>query len=178
MKKNDIKLRINNSVEKRQLCRVKFDYDDNTWFVFPLLTNDKLFLCANEDEFILNGYSIRRFKDVEKVQYEVDKIFSMVKSEGIIDQVLIPKIDMTDYQTIFTSLKERNKNIIVENEKAQENQYSFVIGRVIKATKTKVVMKHFDADGIWEEELYEIPYSRITSISFDTRYVNVFSKYI
>ena len=35
-----------------------------------------------------------------------------------------------------------------------------------------------DADGIWEEELYEIPYNKITSVSFDTRYVNVFSKYL
>ena len=43
MKKSDIKILLNNSIEKRQLCRVKFDYDDNTWFVFPLLINDKLF---------------------------------------------------------------------------------------------------------------------------------------
>ena len=64
--KSDIKILLNNSIEKRQLCRVKFDYDDNTWFVFPLLINDKLFLCANEEDFILNGYSIRRFKDVVK----------------------------------------------------------------------------------------------------------------
>ena len=28
---------------------------------------------------------------------------------------------MTDWQTIFTSLKELNKNIIVENEKAEED---------------------------------------------------------
>ena len=178
MKKSDIKLLINNSIEHRQLCRVKFDYDDNTRFVFPLATNDNLFLCANEEEFILNGYSIRRFRDIEKVHYEVDKIFSMIKSEGIIDQVLTPKIDMTDWQTIFTSLKEKNKNIIVENEKTEEADYSFVIGRIIKSTKAKVVMQHFDADGIWEEELYEIPYNKITSVSFDTRYVNVFSKYL
>ena len=178
MKKSDIKLLINNSIEHRQLCRVKFNYDDNTWFVFPLATNDNLVLCANEEEFILNGYSIRRFKDIEKVQYEVGKIFSMIKSEGIIEQVITPKVDMTDWQTIFASLKEQNKNIIVENEKAEEDEYSFVIGRIIKATKTKVVMKHFDAEGIWEEELYEIPYNKITSVSFDTRYVNVFSRYL
>ena len=164
--------------KKESMCRVKFDYDDNTWFVFPLATNEKLVLCANEEEFILNGYSIRRFRDIKKAQCEVDKIFSMVKSEGIIEQLVTPKIDMMDWQTIFTSLKEQNKNIIVENEKAEEDDYSFVIGRIIKATKTKVIMQHFDSDGIWEEELYEIPYNKITSVSFDTRYVNVFSKYL
>ena len=178
MKKSDIKLLTNNSVEKRQLCRVKFDYGNSTWYVFPLITNDKLFLCANEEEFILNGFSIRRFKDVDKAEYQDGKILSMIQTEKISERILVPDIDMSDWQTIFTSLKEQNKNIIVENEKAEEDDYSFVIGRIIKATKTKVVMQHFDADGIWEEELYEIPYNKITSVSFDTRYVNVFSKYL
>ena len=76
------------------------------------------------------------------------------------------------------SLKEKNINIIIENEKAKENEDSFIIGRIIKATKTKVVMQHFDADGIWEEEFYEVPYTKITSISFGTRYVETFSKYL
>ena len=169
MKKSEIKELINKSVDHRQLCRVKFDYDDNTRFVFPLLTNDKLFLCANEDDFILNGYSIRRFKDVEKAEYQDGKIFSMVQAEKIDEKITVPNIDMTDWQTIFASLKEQNKNIIVENEKAEEDDYSFVIGRIIKTTKTKVVMQHFDADGIWEEEFYEVPYTKITSVSFGTR---------
>lgn len=178
MKKCDIKLLINSSIVQRQLCRVRFDYDDNTWFIFPLLANDKMFLCANEEEFMLNGYSIRRFKDVEKAEYQEGKIFSMIQAEKIDERISVPNIDMSDWQTIFTSLKEQDKNIIVENEKAEENEDSFVIGRIIKATKTKVVMQHFDAEGIWEEELYEIPYSKITSVSFNTRYVDIFSKYI
>ena len=64
------------------------------------------------------------------------------------------------------------------NEKAEEDDYPFLIGRIIKATKTKVVMQHFDADGIWQEELYEVPYTKITSVSFGTRYVDTFSKYL
>ena len=178
MKKSEIKELINKSVDHRQLCRVKFDYDYNTWFVFPLLTNDKLFLCANEDDFILNGYSIRRFKDVVKAEYQDGKILSMIQEEKISERILEPNIDMSDWQTIFTSLKEQNKNIIVENEKAEEDDYPFLIGRIIKATKTKVVMQHFDADGIWQEELYEVPYTKITSVSFGTRYVDTFSKYL
>ncbi len=178
MKKSDIKQLINKSIEQRRLCRIKFDYDDNTWFVFPLLANDKLFLCANEDDFILNGYSIRRFKDIEKTEYQDGKILSMIKAESIDAKIIVPDVNMTDWQTIFTSLKELNKNIIVENEKAEENEDSFIIGRIIKATKSKVVIQHFDADGIWEEEFYEVPYTRITSVSFGTRYVETFSKYL
>ena len=178
MKKSDIKEVVNNSAEQRRLCRIKYDYDNNVQFGFPLLSNEKLFLCANENDFILDGYSIRCFKDVERVESENDKYFSMLKAEKIDASIIVPTVDMTDWQTIFTSLKEKKLNVIVENEKAEENEDSFVIGKIIKATKTKVVMQHFDAEGVWEEELYEIPYSKITSVSFDTRYINVFSKYL
>ena len=102
----------------------------------------------------------------------------MIQAEKISEKILVPDIDILDWQTIFTSLKEQNKNIIVENEKAEEDDYSFVIGRIIKTTKIKVVMQHFDADGIWEEEFYEVPYTKITSVSFGTRYVETFSKYL
>jgi len=176
MTKSEVKQLVNQSIEQRQLCRMTFDYDNNTWFVFPLATSDKLFLCANEDDFILNGYSIRRFRDVKKVEYQEGKIFSMIKSEGVMEQLIVPEVDMTDWQTIFTSLKE--ENIIIENEKAMENECAFVIGKIMKITKTKVAMRIFDADGIWEEDLYEIPYNKITSVSFGTRYVKTFSKYI
>ena len=102
----------------------------------------------------------------------------MIKTEKIDAKIIVPDVDMTDWQTIFTSFKEKNINIIIENDKAEENEDSFIIGRIIKATKTKVVMQHFDADGIWEEEFYEVPYTKITSIGFGTRYVETFSKYL
>ena len=169
---------INTAITKKQLCRVEFDYDDNSQFVFPLLTNDKLFLCANEDDFILNGFSLRRFRDVNKAEYQEGKTFSMIKAERIIEKIIVPTVDITSWQTFFESLKSQNKNIIVENEKAEEDEDSFIIGRIIKTTKTKVVMQHFDVEGIWEEEFYEVPYNKITSVSFGTRYVETFSKYL
>ena len=44
--------------------------------------------------------------------------------------------------------------------------------------KTKVIFQHFEADGIWQENDYEITYSQITSVTFDNRYINTYSKYI
>lgn len=102
----------------------------------------------------------------------------MVKEEGILDNISTPEIDITDWRTVFESLKRLDKNIIVENEKASDGEIAFVIGKIIKFIKTKVVMQHFDVEGIWEKELCEIPFSKITSVSFSTRYVEVFSKYI
>ena len=42
----------------------------------------------------------------------------------------------------------------------------------------RVFFKHFDADGIWQDECYEIPFSQITSVTFASRYVDIFSKYV
>ena len=37
---------------------------------------------------------------------------------------------------------------------------------------------YFNAKGQWEPEVYTIDIAAITQIAFDTRYVNVFSKYL
>jgi hypothetical protein len=39
-------------------------------------------------------------------------------------------------------------------------------------------MRGFDADGIWDEEPTEILFSNVTSVTFGSRYVEVFSKYV
>ena len=48
----------------------------------------------------------------------------------------------------------------------------------MKVLKNKVLFRHFDADGIWQDEPYEILFSQITTVTFGSRYVEVFSKYV
>lgn len=71
-----------------------------------------------------------------------------------------------------------NINIIVEKESLNDDECEFAIGKIVKVLKTKVIFKGFDADGVWQEDFYEIPYSQITSVTFASRYVDVFSKYV
>ena len=82
---------------------------------------------------------------------------------------------MADSFYIFT---ENEKNIIVEKESLNEDECEFVIGRIEKIYKKFVYVYHFDADGVWQDKPYRIPYAEITSVSFGTRYVEVFSKYL
>jgi len=177
MKKTEIKEIVNNSIEQKKLCRLFFRYDKNYYYYFPLCANDKLFLGAEEDDFIIDGYSIRRFVDVTKVQIKDDKCLEILKNEGIIDSIKKPNIDISNWETVFNSLKLLNKNIIVEKE-SLDDEFEFVIGRIDKVYKNFVYVYHFDADGIWQEEPYKIHYAAITSVSFDTRYVEVYSKYL
>lgn len=169
---------IKGSIDQRNLCRIYFNYDPYYWYLFPLMTSDKLFLGAEEDDFIIDGYSIRRFADVTKVQIKEDKCIEILKTEGISSGIEIPNIDISTWETVFTSLQKTNINIIVEKENIKQDETEFVIGRIHKVCKKHVYIYHFDADGIWQEEPYRVPYSGMTSVSFGTRYVETFSKYL
>lgn len=178
MTKTKIKEIINNSISHRNLCRVFFRYDVNYRYYYPLITSDKLFLGTEEDDFILDGYSIRRYIDITKIQMKEDKCVEILKREGIDNSIQIPNIDIANWETVFISLQKYNKNIIVEKESLNEKEWIFAIGRIDRVFKKFVYLYHFDADGIWVEEPIKILYTDITSVSFDTRYVEIFSKYI
>ena len=90
----------------------------------------------------------------------------------------LPDLDLTDWHSVFLSLQRIGKNIIVEKESLDEDEWEFAIGHIEKVLKNKLLFKHFDADGIWQEELLEIPFSQITTVKFGSRYVETFSKYI
>lgn len=178
MKKSEIKELVSSAIKPPNLCRVYFKYDENYYYYFPLQTSEKLFLGVEEDDFILDGFSVRRFCDVKKVEIKNDKCIEILRHEGLLNDLTVPEIDLTDWHSTFLSLQRLNKNVIIERDSLSEEEYEFYIGRIEKVLKTKILFRHFDADGVWEDELYEIPFSRITSVTFDSRYVNVFSKYV
>lgn len=178
MTKTKIKEIVNNSINQRNLCRIFFRYDVNYFYYYPLVSGDKLFLGIEEDDFILDGYSIRRYVDVKKVQIKDDKCVEILKREGIENSIQTPNVDVSNWETVFNSLKVLDKNIIVEKDSLNEKEWEFTIGKIDKVFKKFVYVYHFDANGIWQEEPYRIPYTDITSVSFGTRYVDAFSKYI
>lgn len=75
-------------------------------------------------------------------------------------------------------MKKMNINVIVEKESLNEDECEFTIGKIDRVLKKCVYIYHFDADGVWDDEPYRIPYTEITSVSFGTRYVETFSKYL
>jgi len=77
---------------------------------------------------------------------------------------------------IWNPLFQNGRNIIVESE--VKGDILFTIGRIERLMNEKVLIRHFDADGAWEKKVREIAYSNIMKVSFDTRYITVFSKYL
>ncbi len=84
MTKAEIKRIVNSCIELRNLCRVFFRYDANYWYYFPLISNDKLFLGAEEDDFIIDGYSIRRYTDIKKVEIKMIFVLKSYKRKELL----------------------------------------------------------------------------------------------
>jgi hypothetical protein len=178
MTKIEIKEIIKGAMEGIEVANVYFRFDQNYSNLIPLALNDKLFLAIEEDDFIFDGYSIYRFKDVTKIKIKKDMCDEILKKEGLTSNIIVPNVDISNWKTVFESLKSINKNIIVEKQSIEEENAEFVIGRIEKTYNNFAYVWNFDADGIWDDSPTKIPYSEITNITFGSRYIDIFSKYI
>lgn len=178
MKKSKIKNRIQKYAEQREMCRVFYNYDYYYKHYFPLKISDKLFLCAEEEDFNLDGFTIRRFKDVTEVKKRRGRYRDIDIKEGVLDNLTVPDVDIKNWKTVMKSLKRLGCNIIVEHESYNEDEWIFGIGKIIKIKDKHIILKHFDSNAEWQDNLLEIPYKDITSVTFGSRYVEVFSKYL
>ncbi len=177
MTKKEIKKIISDAIGTKALCRVYMNFDPYYFYYYPLKMSNRLFLAAEEDDFILDGYTIRRFRDVKKTELKDDLCAEINKYEGNLDSLVCPDIDLTDWRTVFKSLDKLGRNIIIEDESDQDNG-KFVIGRIENVCERSLYFRNFDSDGKWDDGPYEIQYSAITTVKIATRYADIFSKYI
>jgi len=178
MKKSTMKVLVRHAIDTKALCRFDFRYHYYYCHSFPLAMSERLFLAARFDDFLVDGFSIRRFRDMKKIVFNDDKRNDIIEEEGIYDGITVPDVDVENWHSVFLSLQAMGENIIVERESRDEDEELYFIGRIEKVLRNKVLFRGFDADGIWDEEPEAIPFSQITTVKFDSRYVNTFSKYV
>lgn len=164
MKKQEKTELIQSAIDTPQLCRCYFTYDDNYYYYYPNAVNDKFLLGQTEDDFLLDGYCIRKISQLKKVEIKNDKCHEINELLGITGQIAHPGIDISSWESIFSALSQFDGYIQIEDELGDQ----FAIGIIEKVCKNKLYFKAFDADGIWED--WEIPYSQITSVHWGTRY--------
>ena len=73
MKKSEMKELACKAIETKTLCCVEFKYDYYYLHHFPLKMSDRLYLGAKLDDFLLDGFEIRRFCDMTKIKLNDDK---------------------------------------------------------------------------------------------------------
>ena len=178
MKKEVIKELIDRAARDKKVANVYFKYSENYFNLIPCKASDQLFFAINEDDFIFDGFRVSRFRDVVKVRVKDDLCDQIILNEGLFQGLIIPEIELENWESVFNSLQTIGKNIIVEHETPEGVDDNFTICKIDRVYKSCLYIYHFDADGIWQSEPFRIPYQEVTSVTFDSRYVNVFSKYL
>jgi hypothetical protein len=173
-----IKYHYNN----RKYCKVmrqvaKDTVENSNGFIVDY--SDNFVLLQETDDFEVGGYVAFPIETISEILYSNnDKYFDKIMHlEGIVDRIEnIHQIDLTSWATILKSIKKLGFNVIVENEDPKDE--SFDIGPITKITKSSVYIRYFNPKGILDEDATEINWDLITIIRFDTKYINIFSKYL
>lgn len=131
------------------------------------------------DDFKLMGFNVLPLKDFKTIRYNnndryYDKIMSLENQKN--DIGIKTKIELTEWKTIFNSLRKAKKNIIIECENPEID--SFIIGPIKRITDKNVYIQYFNALGYLDEKYTKIEYENISKITFDDRYIEIFSKYL
>ena len=164
---------------QRKVCNLYFRYQRGYFInLIPLASSDTLFLCAQETDFLLDGFTVRRLKDVLRVKAVSNKCDDILRCEGILDGLTVPDIDLSGWQMVFESLRRLHNNVIVEKETPDGHDEIYVVGRIVELQPRHLLLRHFDADGVWQREPFRIAYSALTSVTFGSRYMEIFSRYI
>jgi hypothetical protein len=179
MRKYEMRELITENIVNKRLFKFKREKCVYYYSFSILLSLGKnLLLGLNEDDFVLDGYSIVRFKDITEIELKGDCYEEILKKEGLLDNCEVPNIRLDNWQTVFEDLILMGKNVIIENESINDDECEFGIGKITNIYNNSVHLKHFDAEGVWQDYPLIIPYSKITTVTFGSRYVDIFSKYV
>jgi hypothetical protein len=160
---------------KREVAKNTFE--SNEGFIVDY-SND--FIVLQEiDDFVIRGFLIIPIKTIIEIRRNnKDKYFENIyKKEGITEEIKKKhNIDLTNWETIFKSIKKLDFNVIIKNENPEDD--TFDIGPIVKITKKSVFIRYFDAMGVLDDDLTNISWDVITLVNFDDIYINILSKYL
>lgn len=173
MKKQEKIDLIQQGINEISTCRLYFTYEPGYFYSYPNAVNDKFVLGQEEDDFLLDGYFIRKISHLKKIEIRADKCNHINKIFGITNQIIDPNIDISSWQSIFESLSHLDTYLIIEDHLEEK----FAIGVIEKVLKDKLYFRKFDAKGVWDETCIEIRYSHITSVEWGCRYAEYWKRY-
>lgn len=177
-----IRQQIKSHLDKKTVCNVHRKVAEETLQRiqgYILDYSEHFVLMQMVDDFRVDGYTIFSLESISVIQYGenekyLDKIIHWEKQTRDVSKKY--DVDLTTWTSIFRTIKKTGGNVIIQNEDPAD--YTFDIGPIIKSTSKAVYIRYFNAAGKQDKELTKIPFSKITSMSFDTHYINVISKYI
>jgi hypothetical protein len=130
------------------------------------------------DDFKFDGYQVVPVSQIKKIRYgKSEKYFDKImRWENEMEKTAISyPVDLNNWAALFKSIQSKKINVIVECEAS--NIESFTIGPIEKVGSKYIYILYFDAEGYFDDSATSIDYDSITKVTFESRYVNIFSKY-
>lgn len=178
MKKKKVLRRLRRCLHPPVMCRLDMTCLPWALYVFPLWVTDKFLLGAVEDDFLLDGWCIRRVKQVRRAEIYDNKFLEIERAEGLVDRVAMPPVNLSDWRHIFLSLRGMNRPVIIEHESLKDEECDFYMGRVEDVRKHSVVFRCVHPDATWDDKPVRIYFRDITSVALGSRYIETFFKYV
>lgn len=147
---------------------------------FPICLSEKLILTTVTTDFHDEGYAILRTNDIiDAYSKESDSFNEQIcVAEGLQDRIYQSHIkELNSMKQILSQLKNYDGFICIQCEQ-QIERCSFYMGKIITIADDNVSFKDIGTDGIWDEEIHNIPYEDITQVTYGDNYSKMYYKYV
>ena len=139
--------------------------------------SDDYVMIQEVDDFNASGYIIMPKKSIKSIRFnQHDEVYDeIIKAEKQFEKIILKyDIDLTNWETIFKSIKLTGLNLSIECKKVN----FLVIGILGNVKNDTVYIRDFDTAGVLDDIETPIFYKKISRVNFDDNYINVFSKYL
>ena len=168
---------LQSALDVRSDCRLSFRCVDDV-YCFPLRISERLLLAAYNDDFQINGFSVYPLKSILEASLDDGMYSDICRREGILDDIVVPELDLTDVRSAVSSVATLCDIFIVETFIKGDDALNFYIGRVEKLCSSYFYFRHFSPYGEWDEAPLCIYYSEVAHMNFGDRYSLTFAKYL
>lgn len=169
---------LNACISPITVCKVSLAYHAYDDILFPIKLSKQLFLSITERDFQLDGFTVRRLEDVVAAEPIRGTYMKIHKAEGNLERLVAPPINISSWRAVSSCLCSSGEIVIVEHESLTKEECTFAIGRILAVGEQGMRFRSFDGAGHWDDRPMNIPYSQITSVTFGSRYITTYAKYI
>jgi len=157
-----------------------FNNETSSIIGFPICLSDEFILTTVIVDFHDEGYAIVRTKDVVDVYSKESDSFNeqICISEGLQEKIHQEYVkEINSLKQIFLQLNDYDGFICIQCEQQLE-KCSFYMGKIVAIEDDTVRFKDVGMDGVWDDEVHDIPYEDITQISYGDNYSKMYYKYV
>ena len=165
---------LQQGIAGQRLCLLDTILEETPEYIYPLLVSERFVLYQQEDNFLLDGYAVRRLAQVQTVSLRSGKYEEINRLHGIADGICTPPVDISTWQALFSSLQKLDTYVTIENERFG----NFSIGEIQEVQPRRVCLRAFDADGVWIDPVLEISHGMITKVTWGDRYSLNWQRYL